>query len=90
MKKISFLVFLLLAMSCGSRDNRHDVDAEAAADAGRKAAEKVIAYPEGSAEREGAIIGLRAKETEIRQAGFPESADSFAAAAERVLLSKLK
>ncbi len=88
MKKISFLILLLLAMSCGSRDNRHDVNAAAAA--GRKAAEKVIAYPEGSAEREGAIIGLRAKETEIRQAGFPEAADSFAAAAERVLLPKLK
>ncbi len=89
MKTISFLILLLLAVSCGSRDGHHDVNAEAAAEAGRKAAEKVLAYPEGSAEREGAIIGLRAKETEIRQAGFSEAADSFAAAAEQVLLPKL-
>ena len=90
MKTVSFLILLLLAMSCGSRDRLHDVNVEAAADAGRMAAEKVLAYPEGSTEREGAIIGLRAKETEIRQAGFSEAADSFAAAAGRVLLLKLK
>lgn len=88
MKKVSFLILLLLAMSCGSRDF-HDANVEAAADAGRKAAEKVLVFPEGSAEREGAIIGLRAKETEIRQAGFSEAADSFATAAGQVLLPKL-
>lgn len=60
-----------------------------AAKAGAEAAQHAVALPAGSYERDDAILAIRAKETELRMAGFEECADSFAAAAERIILPKL-
>lgn len=60
-----------------------------AAKAGVEAAQQAMALPPGSYERDDAILAIRAKETELRMAGFEECADSFAAAAERIILPKL-
>ncbi|MCM1067345.1 MAG: hypothetical protein NC418_07225 [Muribaculaceae bacterium] len=52
---------------------------------GEAAAAAVIDFPAGSMQREDAILAIRARESELRTAGFPTAADSFAAAAERRL-----
>lgn len=57
----------------------------AASAAGTEAASGVALTRPGSMERQNAILAIRARETEIRHAGFPTAADSFAAAAERRL-----
>ncbi len=62
-----------------------DEEIALAAEAGRKAAQTVSALPEGSMQREGAILHLRARETDIRRAGYPSAADAFARAAGDVL-----
>jgi len=60
-----------------------------AADTGCRAAERAIALPVGSMARENAIFAIRAKETELRMAGFDACADTFAAVAGKIILAAL-
>lgn len=55
---------------------------------GREAGLAVGRYREGSMDREGAILEIRARETEIRTAGFTIAADTFAAAAAAAMREK--
>lgn len=57
----------------------------AASLSGDSIASRVRSLAPGSMQREDAILAIRARETELRTAGFPSAADSFAAAAERRL-----
>lgn len=59
----------------------------AARRSGDAAAAAVAVTRPGSMERQYAIMAIRARETEIRSAGFPSAADAFAAAAEQRLTS---
>ncbi len=71
-----------------SRDDTCECNAaelHAAVESGSAAAARVSLTRPGSMERENAILSIRARESEIRRAGFPSAADSFAAAAERRL-----
>ncbi|MDE6157433.1 MAG: hypothetical protein K2F78_04725 [Muribaculaceae bacterium] len=61
----------------------------AASQRGEQLAAKIAFTAAGSMERQRAIMSIRAMETEIRRAGFPTAADSFAAAAERRLIADL-
>lgn len=56
-----------------------------ASESGRKAGLAVALTRQGTMERENAILEIRALESEIRAAGFPTAADSFAAAARRAM-----
>lgn len=79
---------MLLSCADGAPD-ANEAELRAAAEAGRRAAAEALEFPEGSMQREGAIIRIRARETELRDAGFPSCADSFAVAAGRVLAPAL-
>lgn len=57
-----------------------------ATQSGRDAASKVVQLPAGSMQREGAILHLRARETELIEAGYPSAAEAFAAGAEEILV----
>lgn len=86
MKYFAILIFSFIFLSCSDgAPDANEAELRAASAAGREAAEKALEFPEGSMQREGAIIRIRARETAIRDAGFPSCADSFAVAAERVL-----
>lgn len=85
-KYIAIGIFPLIMLSCSAgAPDANEAELRVATAAGRDAAEKALEFPEGTMEREGAIIRIRARETAIRDAGFPSCADSFAVAAERVL-----
>lgn len=93
-----FRLTLLLAavavcvwLFCG-RDSRPECDTNtaglrAAAEAGEQAAAAVALTADGSMARENAVIAIRARETAIRDAGFPTAADTFVASAHRRLLA---
>lgn len=55
---------------------------------GRDAGLAVALLKEGSMDREGAILDIRARESAIRSAGFSVAADSFAAAAAAAMREK--
>lgn len=55
---------------------------------GRQAGLAVALLREGSMDREGAILDIRARESAIRSAGFTLAADSFAAAAAEAMREK--
>ncbi len=57
-------------------------EVRAAAAAGEREGARVVHYPAGSMARENAILEIRARESEIRSAGFGAAADAFAGAAE--------
>lgn len=87
-----FLTVLFAAAfaACRSDDAKSTAaELSLAVEAGARAATEAMALPAGSYERENAILSIRAKETELRMAGFEECADSFAEAAGRIILPKL-
>ena len=49
-----------------------------------------LKHPAGSMKREDAVLAIRAKETELRFAGFNACADTFAASAQKILLDSIK
>lgn len=61
------------------------VDIEASRQAGILAAEEALATPEGTMARESALLKIRSRESEIRNAGFIEAADAFFQAADEKL-----
>ncbi|MCH5220844.1 MAG: hypothetical protein J1F05_00725 [Muribaculaceae bacterium] len=81
------ILSFVLIRSVSANDVRQCNEAEmaAAAESGKTAGEKVLETAPGSMQREEAIFEIRARETEIRAAGFPTAADAFAAAAEEVM-----
>lgn len=88
MKFLLYIGILLVLVGCEDRQGRASAaDLQAAAEAGRTAAEQAMALPEGSMEREGAVLHIRAVESALREHGYDECADTFARKAEQVLFN---
>ena len=85
--KYSFLVAIcLIACACSdSTPDANDAELEAAAEAGRNMGERAAALPENSMEQQSAILEIRARESAIRNAGYPSCADTFAVEAAKTL-----
>lgn len=86
--KYCTLLFLLLPLisSCGHKaEGASPTELAISASKGRSEANAALALPAGSMEREDAILAIRARETQMRMAGFEQCADTFAAAAREVL-----
>lgn len=81
---IFFIVFSLLPAGGGVADSTVE-DIEAAIMAGTDAGNAVVAAKSNSMERERAIFDIRARESQLRNAGFPSAADAYADAAEKVM-----
>lgn len=72
--------------SCGiDTDGTSARTLEFAADCGRRDAFLALKAEEGTMAREKAILGIRATETALRDAGYERCADSYARAAEETL-----
>ncbi len=72
--------------SCGdATPDANDAELEAAAAAGRALGERAAALPENSMEQQNAVLDIRARETAIRDAGYPSCADTFAIEASKKL-----
>lgn len=80
---LSLVIFALTA--CSSERKPSTVDIDAARAAGVAAAQYAATLEQGSMEQENAVLRIRARESELRRQGFEAEADTFAAAAERVL-----
>lgn len=90
---LSIVVILgVLAASCSIDGVKHESEADinAAREAAKTEATKILGLPEGTMEQENAILAIRARESAIRRAGFNECADTFAAEAQRILMPVLK
>lgn len=75
-------------MSCGSADNSSR--AMRAADAsGRRDAAEIMSHPAGSMNREKGVFAIRARETELREAGLDSCANAYARGAYTVIDSIL-
>lgn len=86
MKPLVIIALALAVAGCtDSQSGASQADLEYAAEAGRRAAEHALQLPEGSMEREDAILNIRSQETLLRRHGFESCADTFAASAERIL-----
>ena len=87
---IIILIIFLANTSCSDVGGKATPEELAlAADTGRKMAEEALSYPAGSMVRENAILSIRAKETELRMAGFEACADTFASVAGKIILDNL-
>lgn len=89
MKQKLLLLSSIVLLTAGCRyDNGHDCTAdeiEFAEQCGIEDAVKAVAIPVADMAHEDAILNIRAKEEELRQAGFNSAADAYADAAERTL-----
>ncbi|MDE5629293.1 MAG: hypothetical protein K2I69_07010 [Muribaculaceae bacterium] len=93
MRHLSIIAILLasICFSCGNtRSEANDAELEEAAATGRSMALDALKHPAGSMKREDAVLAIRAKETELRFAGFNACADTFAASAQKILLDSIK
>ena len=86
MRKI--IVLFMLAAMTGCKDvtpDANDAELEAAAEAGRQMGTEAASLPDGTMDKQRAILEIRAKETAIRDAGYPSCADTFAIEAAKKL-----
>ena len=92
MKKLVLIFALFSMVSCSQpiAPDANEAEIDAAKQAGVKMAQEALSKQEGSMEQENAILKIRARESELRNAGFPSCADSFAVSAERTLAPILK
>jgi len=77
-----FIVFSLFPAD-GRASDSTDEDIEAAIIAGTDAGNAVVEAKANSMERERAVFDIRARESQLRKAGFPSAADAYADAAEK-------
>ncbi len=86
---MKYAIIILAAMataSCGdATPDANDTELEVAAAAGRAIGEHAAALPENSMEQQNAVLDIRARETAIRDAGYPSCADTFAIEAAKKL-----
>lgn len=92
MKFLIYTIITISLFSCSGSGVKRASKADIAAvkEAAAVEAAKVFEHPEGSMRQEAAILSVRAKESALREAGFEECADSFAAEAKRILMPVLK
>lgn len=76
-----------MAAGCSGGDNADREKIEAAA---RQDAAKVAEAPEGSMQREQAVLAIRVREEALREAGHNEAADIYIEAAGKILIDSLR
>ncbi len=91
LEHITIVMLSVVAVACSGDGEKRasEADINAAKEAARTEAAKVLELSEGTMAQEKAILAVRAHESEIRMAGFEECADSFAAEAQRVMMPVL-
>lgn len=89
MKKIFAILALTLTLAACSRtaDGCTEADLQASRAAGVRDAMHAV-EAEDLFRREGAILAIRGRETELREAGFGSAADAYVEAAEEVLVER--
>lgn len=77
----------MLSWGCGSGDGCEATpgELEAAAEAGRQAGQHATSLPENSMAQQEAVLDIRARETMLREGGYPSCADTFAVEAAKEL-----
>ena len=88
MKWLGVLILSTFVMAACSYDSGHDCttdEIELAQQCGEEDAMKVVKIPVSEMAHEEAILQIRAKEQELRNAGFSSAADAYADAAEHTL-----
>lgn len=87
MRKSIYVICLIAIQACSQSEDRHASaeDIQVAKATAATEAKHVLELAPSSMEQEKAILSIRAHESAIRQAGFDECADSFAAEAQRIL-----
>lgn len=90
MKTISLIIsslalFILSACSDGTNN-----DLNKAEQAARRDVARVVDAPEGSMQREKAVIAIRVRENALRQAGYNEAADRYISTAQTLLIDSLR
>ncbi len=88
MKRFIYVFCMSLLLAACSYDSGHDCtsdEIELAEQTGVEDAMKVVALPATGMEHEEAILAIRAKEEQLRDAGFISAADAYADAAQRTL-----
>lgn len=80
---IGAALFLLPAEGHEADSTSEEIAAAEAA--GTEAGHAVASTPPNSMERERAVLEIRARESQLRNAGFPSAANSYAGAAEKAM-----
>lgn len=87
MKTFCTIVLLILLCSCARNDDgTTQADIEAARSAGARDAMAAAATDSLSYGRDSALMEMRARESQLREAGFPCAADAYAQSAAQTLL----
>lgn len=81
----SLALFILSACSDGAKN-----DLNKAEQAARRDVAKIVDAPEGSMQREKAVIAIRVRENALRQAGYNEAADRYISTAQTLLTDSLR
>lgn len=76
---------LFLLPAEGQESDSTSEEIAAAVVAGTEAGDAVAATQPNSMERERAVLAIRARESQLRNAGFPTAAESYAGAAEKAM-----
>lgn len=82
---VVFFVIFSLVPSSGGIPASTDDEITVAAAAGTEAGNAVVALKSNSMARERAVLAIRARESQLRNAGFTSAADAYADAAEKVM-----
>ena len=77
---IGVALFLLPAGGHEADSTSEEIEA-----AGTEAGHAVASTPPNSMERERVVLEIRSRESQLRNAGFPSAADSYAGAAEKAM-----
>lgn len=86
MRLTTFIFIAVVMASCtADSSDANPAELEAAARAGREAGAFAASLPPNTMAQQEAILDIRAKETKIREAGFPSCADTFAVEAAKML-----
>ncbi|MDE6311764.1 MAG: hypothetical protein K2L96_08130 [Muribaculaceae bacterium] len=91
MRKASwtYTLIAIAAMATSCRGDHSSAAMKAAAEAGHRDALEVMALKPESMEREGGVLAIRARETELRDQGFDSCAAAYSRAAYNVIDSVL-
>lgn len=88
MKTLTIVAALTAAMlsSCGGHDS---VDYSKIDEAAKRDASKVSIAPEGSMQREHAVLAIKVRENALREAGHDKAADRYIDTARKILVDSL-
>lgn len=81
------LVSIFVISSCANSDSESYAKVEEAA---RRDAAKVVEAPEGSMQREHAVLSIKVRENSLREAGYDKAADIYIRTAHKILADSLQ